>query len=490
MKTPESNEATAGTAEQRLSVGQAGQAGQAGWKLAGLALCMLLSSLGTSIANVALPTLVEAFAASFQQVQWVVLAYLLAVTVSIVSVGRLGDIIGRRSLLIAGIFLFTAASGLCGLASELWLLVAARAAQGLGAAVMMALTMAFVAEVVPKSRIGSAMGLLGTMTAAGTALGPSLGGVLIAYFGWAAIFFVNVPLGFFALALAHRSLPADGRAGKADHRSFDYGGMLLLGLTLAAFALAVTTGQGGYGLSNIALLAAAALGIGLFGKIEARAASPLIQLTRFRDPVWSASLAMSALVSTVVMTTLVVGPFYLAGALSLDTAAVGIVMSVGPVIAALTGLPAGRFVDRFGAQRMTVSGLAGMFAGFSAMCLAPTALGIPGYAVPLVIITAGYALFQAANNTVIMTDLPSDQRGVTAGLIALSRNVGLITGASVMGAVFAVASGAGGFTPVAPEAVAWGMRVAFAAAAALVAVALAVALRSLVLSRFPRRCKA
>src|SRR5258706_15421827 len=113
------------------------------WVLASLALCMLLPALGISIANVALPTLAEAFGASFQQGQWVVLAYLLASTTLIVSVGRLGDITGRRRLLLAGIFMFTAASGLCGVASGLWLLIAARAGQGLGAAVMMALTLAF-----------------------------------------------------------------------------------------------------------------------------------------------------------------------------------------------------------------------------------------------------------------------------------------------------------------------------------------------------------
>ena len=181
------------------------------WALASLSLSMLLSSLGTSIANVGLPTLAQAFGASFQEVQWVVLAYLLAITTLIVSVGRLGDIIGRRRLLLAGIVLFTVASVLCGVAPTLWLLIAARAAQGLGAAIMMALTMAFVGETVPKARTGSAMGLLGTMSAIGTALGPSLGGVLIAGLGWRAIFLVNVPLGVLAFVLAYRHLPADRR---------------------------------------------------------------------------------------------------------------------------------------------------------------------------------------------------------------------------------------------------------------------------------------
>ena len=141
------------------------------WALAGLSLSMLLSSLGTSIANVGLPTLAQEFAASFQDVQWVGLAYLLAITTVIVSVGRIGDIIGRRRLLLTGIVLFTAASVLCGIAPTFWLLIAARAAQGLGAAVMMALTMALVGETVAKEKTGSAMGLLGSMSAIGICQG-------------------------------------------------------------------------------------------------------------------------------------------------------------------------------------------------------------------------------------------------------------------------------------------------------------------------------
>jgi MFS family permease len=162
--------------EQRNETSVRTKPGQVRWVLAGLSLSTLMSSLGTSIANIALPTLAQAFNAPFQQVQWIVLAYLLAITTVIVSVGRLGDLTGRRRLLLAGIVLFTVSSIVCGLAHALWLLIAARAAQGLGAAVMMALTMAFVGQAVPKEKTGSAMGLLGTMSAVGTALGPSLGG--------------------------------------------------------------------------------------------------------------------------------------------------------------------------------------------------------------------------------------------------------------------------------------------------------------------------
>ena len=445
------------------------------WALASLALCVLLSSLGTSIANVALPNLAAAFNASFQAVQWIVLAYLLAITTLIVSAGRLGDIVGRRRLLIAGIFLFTMASLLCAIAPTLWLLIAARALQGLGAATMMALTMAFVGETVAKEKTGSAIGLLGTMSAIGTALGPSLGGILIAGFGWRTIFFINLPLGALTLFLAHCYLPVDQRKARSEGAGFDTIGTLLLALTLAAYALAMTSGHGRFGPLNIALLVAAGVGVGLFVLVENRSASPLIRMAMFRRRELSASLTASALVSTVMMATLVVGPFYLSRTLGLDAARFGLVLSAGPLVAALTAAPAGRLADWLGTQRVTTVGLIGMGVGALTLAVLPSRFGIPGYIAPIVLMTASYALFQTANNTAVMSDVGADQRGAVSGMLNLSRNLGLITGASVMGAVFAFGAATSDITASAPEAVASGMRITFAVAAALIVVALAIA---------------
>jgi MFS family permease len=204
--------------------------------------------------------------------------------------------------------------------------------------------------------------------------------------------------------------------------------------------------------------------------------------------VLSASLAMSMLVSTVMMATLVVGPFYLSRALGLDTASVGIIVSVGPLVAALTGVPAGRIADRFGAQRMTIIGLFGIGAGSLILSMMPATLGIPGYIAPSVVITVGYALFQTANNTAVMTNIRPDQRGVISGMLNLARNLGLITGASVMGAVFALASATVDITTAGRESIATGMRITFAVAAALIVVALAIAVGSRALvTRAPLR---
>ncbi len=460
------------------------------WALVSLSLTMLLSSLGTSIANVGLPTLAKTFNASFQEVQWVVLAYLLAITTLIVSVGRLGDLTGRRRLMLAGLFLFTLSSALCGLASSLSLLIAARVAQGLGAATMMALTMAFIAETVPTEKTGSAMGLLGTMSAIGTALGPSLGGLLIAGLGWRSIFLINLPLGFLTLFLAYRYLPTDRPVSQADCRvpqtdrpRFDHWGTLLLALTLAAYALAMTIGHGSFGLLNVMLLLTTALGVGLFILVESKAVSPLIRLEIFQNPVLSVGFATSALVATVMMATLVVGPFYLSGALALDTIHVGFVMSSGPIVSALTGIPAGRMVDRFGAQRMSIIGLIGMAIGTSILPMVPMSFGIPGYIVPLIVTTIGYGLFQAANNTAVMANIRAEQRGVISGMLNLSRNLGLITGASVMGAVFAFGATTHNILTAPSDAVAAGMHITFAVAAGLIMVALTVAFASQILSR-------
>jgi MFS family permease len=436
---------------------------------------MLLPSLATSVANIGLPPLAQAFATSFQAVQWVVLAYLLAVTALIVCVGRLGDILGVRRLLVSGIFLFTAASALCGVASELWQLLAARALQGLGAAVMMALTTAFVGDVVPKERAGSVMGLLGSMSALGTTLGPSLGGVLIWAFDWQAIFLVNVPLGILTGLLALRFLPEGSRKLQAGRSSFDYAGTLLLVSTLTAYALAMTLGRGDFGLLNAAMLVATAVGASLFVLVEARAATPLIRLEMFRGRRFRAGIAMNALVSTVMMATLVVGPFYLSRALVLDAVLVGLVVSVGPLVATLTGVPAGRMVDQVGGERTAVGGLAGMTVGLLLLSFSRPTLGVPGYVIPIVLVTASYAMFQAANNTAVMADIPPEQRGVVSGILNLSRNLGLITGASVMGAIFAMGAAPGEIATANPESISRGVRVTFEVCVILMVCALFLA---------------
>lgn len=436
------------------------------WRLAALALAMLLPSLGTSIANVALPTLRDSFAAPGQEVQWVIIAYLLAITCLIVTAGRFGDLWGRRRMLLAGIGVFVLASAGAAMASQLWVLVAARGLQGAGAALMMALALAMVTDLIPKERIGRAIGLLGTMSALGTALGPSLGGVLIGAFGWRVVFAVMALAGGGAFLLASRTLPRNPQVAR-QRPSLDLPGIVLLAASLGAYALS-TTLETGLPI-RVALAAGSVLGLVAFVAVESRAASPLIQLRLLREAELATGLVALGLVSAILMTTLVVGPFYLSGALGLGPTATGLVMTLGPSIVVLAGVPAGRMVDRLGPQAVIFAGLGGVVLGSGLMSWLPGLLGVGGYVASLAVITLGYALFQVANNAAIMGTATADRRGVTSALLALARNLGLVTGASAMGALFVLGS-AGSLGPDAGEA---GFQVTFTVATALGALALA-----------------
>jgi MFS family permease len=181
------------------------------------------------------------------------------------------------------------------------------------------------------------------------------------------------------------------------------------------------------------------------------------------------------LVSAIMMATLVVGPFYLSGSLGLGTVQTGVVMSIGPGVAALTGAPAGRLIDGLGSARVVVAGLGVVTAGAFLMTVLPGRFGVGGYLASLVMVTFGYAVFQAANTTAVMQETRSDQRGVTSALLGLSRNLGLIAGASAMGMIYAMGSRA--FAVVGlqsgPET---GLQVTFAVAACLAGIALGSAL--------------
>lgn len=386
-----------------------------------VALAMLLASLGTSIANIALPTLATAFAAPFGDVQAVVVAYLATLTFAVLVAGRLGDRYGLRPMLIVGLALFALAALFSAVAPSLPLLVGARALQGVGAAFLMTLAMALMRAAAPAARLGRSMGLLGTLSALGTALGPALGGVLLPLTGWRGLFWIQLPPTLLALGLAVLALRG-ARAG--------------------------------------AVRPAAAATIGFWGSLDRRL---------------MVNLGINALVAAVMMATLMVGPFYLALGLRLPAAAIGGVMAIGPVLSILGGVPAGRLVDHLGPNRVLMLGLGLLFGGAMMLALLPDKLGVTGYGLAVLVLTPGYQFFQAANNTATLKDVAADRRGTVSGLLALSRNLGLIGGASVMGAVFASGVGDADPTRAGPAAIAAGMRSTFVAAAGLMLVALAMA---------------
>lgn len=383
-----------------------------------LALSMLLASLGTSIANVALPALAEAFAAPFAQAQTVVIAYLTALTISVLIAGPLGDRQGLKPILLMGLGVFAVASLLCATTPHLWLLVIFRTLQGIGAGILMTLSMALMRQTASETRVGQAMGLLGTVSAFGTALGPSLGGILLPLTGWRGLFWIQVPLAAVALLLAFVALSDPPRPS----------GSLSTSLWSA--------------------------------------------LHRGLVP----HLLVNLLVAAVMMTTLVVGPFFLSLGLGLKATAVGFIMAVGPLLSIISGVPTGRLVDARGSHRVLVSGLVLLTTGALLMSTLPNLLGATGYVLALVVLTPGYQLFQVANNTAVLRDISKERQGTVAGVLSLSRNIGLVTGASVMSTIFAVGIGTKEVAQASPMRIGAGLQLTFLVAGGMMVVAMLITL--------------
>ena len=401
---------------------------------------VLLASMAVSITAIALPALSRAMDAPVAAVQWVVLIYLLSVTITIVLAGRCADLFGHRFILLTGLTIFTGSSLLCAIAPNLTTLIIARAIQGIGGAVLMALPVSILRGLVSSERTGSAMGLLASMSAIGTALGPALGGLLIAGFGWRSAFILLTVCGFILLALAIRAIPASAQTHKTRH-GLDLSGAFLLAVVLLLYALMASGQQSTIGLGLSITIPAALVALVFFIIVEVRSPSPLVPLPVLRNPAISASLLTNWLISSVMMAMLVVGPLFLSFGLLLGEAQTGLVVAVGPVVAALAGVPAGRLTDRFGTKRILTAGLGAMSIALISMAYLPVQIGITGYIVSLILLTPCFQLFLAGNNTAIMNAAPEDQRGIISGLMGLSRNLGFMTGASVMATIFITALG-------------------------------------------------
>ncbi|MBK0328135.1 MFS transporter [Rhodobacteraceae bacterium F11138] len=411
--------------------------------LMALAAASLTASLGISIASVLLPTLTRSFAVTVSHAQWVVLAYLVAVTVTIVSAGRLGDLFGHRRVMLTGLIVFAAASILGATAQDLGLLILGRALQGVGGAILITLSMSIARGMVPAGHLGAAMGLLGTTSAAGTALGPSLGGLVLAWGDWRMAFWLLAGFAVLTLVLVVLAIRPDRTRSQPSFRSLDLPGTAVLIVALAAYSLGTSGGASGVPVSPVVLLTGALSATALFVVIETRARAPLVPMTVFKDRMTAVGFAMNILVGTVMMATLVVGPFFLTFSLGLDEAVVGLVLAIGPVVAALCGMPAGRLTDRFGARRVMFAGLAQTVFGLLCLALLPRCFGVGGYIAALVLLTPAFQMFLAANNTAVMSGASREQRGRLSGLLGLSRNLGLMTGASAMSTLFVAVMGTG-----------------------------------------------
>lgn len=400
----------------------------------GPCLSIALASSAISIAAVAQPALADAFPDARRDVSYVVSAFILATTVASVPVGRAGDVFGAGRVLLAGLVVFTLGALAAARAGSLDALILARAVQGLGASAMLTMPLALVRGTIPLAQTGRWMGLLGSLSAIGTATGPALGGFLVATHGWPSVFVAQIPLPILIFAMAARVLP-NFPPSKGAAR-FDILGTITLAVTLLAICLVLSEPRSGQVWKMVPLGVVAAVGLLFFIHIEKRARDPMIDIEQASDRILLKYLSSNGLISMIMMGLLVVGPFYLIRGAGLSTPAMGLVMSIGPVAAILGGVPAGRFSESLGAERALVRGTALLALGAAAMAVLPIWAGVPGFAAAFLTLALAYQVFLAALNTAVMTRAPEHARGRVSGLIALSRNLGFVIGASLMPSLF------------------------------------------------------
>ena len=456
------------------------------WILFGVSLGILMGTLDSSIVNIALRTLVQDLNTSFAKVEWVVLSYLLVITAFILGVARLGDMFGKKRIYVGGLILFTVGSALCGIAPNVDWLIGFRALQGLGAVMVTALGAAIVTEVFPAHERGRAIGIIGSAVSVGIALGPSLGGVLIGLSGWRTIFLVNVPIGILAVVISAAFIPQSSPA--QTRQSFDFPGAIILTVALACYALGMTVGQS-RGFSDpliVGLLAGALIGLIVFVLVEARIRQPMLDLSIFRNTLFSTNLLLGVLVFVALASNALVMPFFLEQGQGYSITKTGFLLAVVPVFIAVIAPLSGYLSDRFGTRVIAIIGLILITAGYFLSSTLTADVSIAGYLLRLTPIGIGFGVFQSPNNSAVMGSVERNRLGVASGLLALSRTLGQTTGFALIGAIFAgVVIAIGGIEPnsAPPAAIVAGLRVSFLLAGCTTLLALALAVFGLVRSR-------
>lgn len=449
-----------------------------------------MSTLDSSIINVALPAMQRELAASASQIQLVSSAYLVALCVTVLVFGRLGDLYGKVRFFQLGVGVFTLGSLLCGLAQSLPVLVAARVVQGVGAASALATNMGIVTETFPSTERGRALGVVSTFVSLGLMCGPVLGGFLVAAFPWEAIFLVNVPIGAAALVVGLRTLPDDAPAADGrEARPLDVAGALLMApAVLALFCALNMAGSAPAPLVGAALAAGAALLVA-FCAVERRAAFPLVRMSLFSNPVFSVNLLTMLLAFCAVGATEFLIPFFLQDACGFPSSVAGVLLTAIPLAMAVLGPVAGAASDRVGATGPCLAGLVVYAAGIFLVGSLPADAGPVRIYLTIAFMSVGTGLFQSPNNSLVMGSVEVCDLGFAGSVISLVRNMGMsvgVTGGSALlyGRMSALAGRPlASYVPGEPGLFLSGFSFAFGVLAAMVAAGAALTLAQAALAR-------
>lgn len=408
------------------------------WILLNVSVGVFMATLDGSIANVGLPTISERLQVALHTVQWVVSIYLLAICAMLPIVGTLADRFGRGRLYNWGFLIFSGGSALCALSGTIDLLIGSRVIQAVGAALLMANSQAIITTTFPAEQRGRALGINGTTVSLGSLAGPVIGGLLIGWFGWSAIFWVNVPIGVAGFILGLWMLPKS-RPVREQGSRFDLGGSVLfiVGIVILLYSISEVEVRGW---TSLATLGGIGLGLALllgFRWWEGRILHPMIDFALYRiRPFLTGSLAaMLSFMSLFITNTMM--PFYLEDVLHASPETTGWTMAAYPVAMAVVAPLSGWLSDKIGSYWLTTSGLLINAAGFVSLNLLSPSVPIGVVALHLAVFGVGQGMFQSPNNSSIMGSVPRSKVGSAGGLNALVRNIGMVMGISLSVSLFA-----------------------------------------------------
>lgn len=396
--------------------------------LATVAIGTFMATLDSSIVNVALPTISSQLNSDLSTLQWVVTAYLLTITSLLPVFGRLADLFGRKRVFGLGFLVFIFGSALCGLAENIWFLVATRVLQAIGAAMLMSNSAAIITAIFPPKERGKALGLTGTVVALGSLTGPALGGILIGLAGWRSIFYINIPIGLIGFTAVLLILPKDVPSN--DKESFDFLGASSFTLGMILVLLGITNGEE-WGWSSFPILLSLVLGIAsllLFVLTERKVKHPMIDLSLFRNRPFLIGNLSGGLSFTAMFANNMILPFYLQGILHYKPAQVGMILMVFPIVMAIVAPISGNASDKFGPLVLTTSGL--VITGLGLLYFSTLSATANFYHIlPGSILTGlGAGMFQSPNNSSVMSSVPPQKLGVAGGINSLVRNLGMVAG--------------------------------------------------------------
>lgn len=392
-----------------------------------LNLFTFMATLDGSIVNIALPVLVKQLHLPLAQVEWVTTIYLMSICTAILFFGKLGDIAGKIKIFKIGMVVFIFGSLLCGLSSSLPFLIASRVIQAIGASMTMANSQGIVTDIFPSTERGKAIGLIGTFVSLGSIAGPSLGGIIVSTLGWEYIFWVNVPIGLIAIILGWKVLPSDFIKVKSK---IDIPGSLLFAVFIIALFAGLLLGQQlGYGDSLIilSLIVAGAAFIAFIG-VELRSPHPLLQLSLFRNSLFSLSILCGFLVFAANFCFNIIAPFYAQNMLELSPFYAGFLLMLFPICMVVISPISGALSDKIGSEALTFAGLIVMVIAQFGLARLHDGSSVVLVGVWIAMLGIGSGLFQPPNNSLIMSKVPRTQLGSAGSVNSLVRNVGMVVG--------------------------------------------------------------